>query len=180
MRAAESAKNTSSLIESTIKSVKSGNELTQATQEAFKKNVEISGKIGKLIEEIAAASQEQAQGVGQVSTAVAEMDKVVQANAASAEENASASEELNAQAENMKGFVGQLAALVGGAAVNDTSPVERRLAGIRQRLGTKRSEVKQLTREAPRKPVPKTKAGPGRVKPEEVIPMGEDGGFTDF
>jgi methyl-accepting chemotaxis protein len=180
MRAADAAKNTANLIEGTVKKIGAGSELVNKTNEAFKAVAEKSGKVKNLVGEIAAASQEQAQGVGQVSTAVAEMDKVVQANAASAEENASASEELNAQAENMKGFVGQLAALVGGAAVNDTSPVERRLAGIRQRLGTKRSEVKQLTREAPRKPVPKTKAGPGRVKPEEVIPMGEDGGFTDF
>jgi methyl-accepting chemotaxis protein len=142
---------------------------------------EKSGKVKDLVGEIAAASQEQAQGIGQVSTAVAEMDKVVQANAASSEENASASEELNAQAENMKDFVGQLAALVGGAAVNDTSPVKHRPSGISQRLGTNRSEVRQLTtRELPKKPAPKTKAGPGRVKPEEVIPMGEDGGFADF
>jgi methyl-accepting chemotaxis protein len=64
MRASEAAKNTSALIENTIKAVKKGNELTLATQEAFKRNVGISGKIGKLIDEIAAASQEQAQGVG--------------------------------------------------------------------------------------------------------------------
>ena len=115
MRAAEAAKNTSDLIENTIQSVKSGNELSQATQEAFKKNVEISGKIEKLVEEIAAASQEQAQGIGQVNKAVAEMDKVVQQNAATAEESASASKEMKAQAERMKGYVGELEALVKGS-----------------------------------------------------------------
>ena len=36
------------------------------------------------------------------------MDKVVQTNAANAEESASAAEEMNAQAENMKAFVGEL------------------------------------------------------------------------
>ena len=120
MRAAEAAKNTSSLIENTIKSVKTGNELTQATQEAFKKNVEISSKIGKLVEEIAAASQEQAQGVEQVNKAVAEMDKVTQSTAANAEESASAAEEMNAQAEQMKVFVADLVALVGVANENGT------------------------------------------------------------
>jgi len=45
--------------------------LTRATQEAFNKNVEISGKISKLIDEIAAASQEQAQGISQVGKDVA-------------------------------------------------------------------------------------------------------------
>ncbi|NQU74491.1 MAG: chemotaxis protein, partial [Candidatus Omnitrophica bacterium] len=53
--------------------------------------------------------------MGQVNTAVAEMDKVVQQNAANAEESASASEEMNAQAEQMKGFVAELMALVGGS-----------------------------------------------------------------
>ena len=114
MRAAEAAKNTSSLIENTIKAVKSGNELTLATREAFKKNVEIAGKIGKLIEEIAEASQEQAQGIEQANKAVVDMDKVTQRNAASAEESASAAEEMNAQAEDMKGYISELVALVGG------------------------------------------------------------------
>ncbi len=181
MRAADAAKNTANLIEGTVKKIGAGSGLVDKTNEAFKAVAEKSKKVNDLVGEIAAASQEQAQGVGQVSTAVAEMDKVVQANAASAEENASAGEEMNAQAESMKDFVGQLAALVGGAGVNDASPVKHRPAGISQRLGKNRSEVRQLTTRGERKkPAYKTKAGPGRVKPEEVIPMGEDGGFTDF
>ncbi|TSA07139.1 MAG: chemotaxis protein [Deltaproteobacteria bacterium] len=180
MRAADAAKNTANLIEGTVKKIGAGSGLVNRTNEAFKAVAEKSGKVKDLVGEIAAASQEQAQGIGQVSTAVAEMDKVVQANAASAEENASAGEELNAQAENMKDFVGQLVALVGGAAVNDASPVEHRPAGIRGRFGATGSEVKQLTREGPKKPAHKTKAGPGRVRPEEVIPMGKEQGFADF
>jgi methyl-accepting chemotaxis protein len=180
MRAADAAKNTANLIEGTVKKIGAGSGLVSRTNEAFKAVAEKSGKVKDLVGEIAEASREQAQGVGQVSTAVAEMDKVVQANAASAEENASAGEELNAQAENMKDFVGQLVALVGGAAVNDTSSVRNSLAGISQRLGKNRGEVKQLPRAEPKKPAHKTKAEPGRVRPEEVIPMGGDGGFADF
>ena len=65
----------------------------------------------------AATAQEQARGIGQVNTAVAQMDKVTQQNAANAEESASASEELSAQAESMKEVVSQLMTLVGGAAM---------------------------------------------------------------
>ncbi|MEW5949766.1 MAG: methyl-accepting chemotaxis protein [Thermodesulfobacteriota bacterium] len=180
MRAADAAKNTADLIEGTVKKIGTGSELVDKTNEAFKAVAEKSGKVKELVGEIAVASQEQSQGVGQVSTAVAEMDKVVQANAASAEENSSASEELNAQAENMKDFVGQLVALVGGAAVNGTSPVRNSLAGIRERLGKNRDEIGQLTHEGPKKPVPKPKARPGNVKPEEIIPMGKDDGFANF
>jgi len=62
----EAAKNTSGLIENTIKAVKKGSELTFSTQESFKRNVEISSEIGKLVDEIAVSSQEQAQGIGQI------------------------------------------------------------------------------------------------------------------
>ncbi len=65
--------------------------------------------------EITSASREQAAGIDQVSTAVIEIDTIVQQNSVSAEESASASEEMNAQAEQMKGFVAELVALVGVA-----------------------------------------------------------------
>ncbi|MHB8910304.1 MAG: cache domain-containing protein [Syntrophales bacterium] len=115
LRASEAAKNTSNLIESTMTAVRNGNALTSATQEAFKENAELSGKIGQLVDEIATASEEQAQGIIQVSKAVAEMDKVIQSSAACAEESAAAAEELNAQAEQMKVYVGDLVKVVGGS-----------------------------------------------------------------
>ena len=115
MRAAEAAKNTSRLIESTITAVKKGNDLTASTQEAVKENVAVSEKIGNIVEEIAAASREQAQGIEQVNHAVTQMDKVTQQNAANAEESASAAEELNAQAEHMNESVTQLIDLIGGS-----------------------------------------------------------------
>ena len=114
LRASTAAKNTSNLIENTIKSVKNGKDLTLEAQKAFKENVEVAGKIGKLVEEISAACQEQAQGIGGVSKAVAEMEKLVQKNAASAEESASAAEEMSAQAEQMKVEVQDLVSIVGG------------------------------------------------------------------
>jgi methyl-accepting chemotaxis protein len=114
LRAADAAKNTSELIETTIKAVKNGNEITMATREAFRANAEISGKIGHLVEEIAVASQEQAHGISQVNTAVAVMDKTLQQTASHAEESASAAEELNAQAEQMKIFADDLVQIVGG------------------------------------------------------------------
>lgn len=114
LRAAEAARNTNSLIENTIKSVNQGNELTQATREAFRDNVSNAAKVARLIDEIAAASNEQAQGINQVNKAVSEMDKVTQQTAASAEESASASEEMAGQAKQMRGYVGDLSAVIGG------------------------------------------------------------------
>jgi methyl-accepting chemotaxis protein len=115
LRAAEAARNTSDLIEKTIKAVKNGNECTISTQAAFQANAELSGKIAQLVDEIATASQEQANGISQVNTAVAEMDRVTQRTAANAEESASAAEEMNAQAQQMRSYVEDLAAVVGGS-----------------------------------------------------------------
>jgi methyl-accepting chemotaxis protein len=115
MRASEAAKNTSHLIENTMKAVKKGNELTQSTQDAFKENIEIAVKHTRLIDEIAAASVEQAQGIEQVTAAVAQMNQVTQANAASAEESASAGEELNAQVKQVKGMIQELIAIAGNS-----------------------------------------------------------------
>jgi methyl-accepting chemotaxis protein len=115
MRASEAAKNTSHLIENTIKAVKKGNEITQSTQTAFKENIEIAVKHTRLIEEIAAASLEQAQGIEQVAAAVAQMNHVTQANAASAQESASAGEELNAQVKQVKGMIQELIVIAGNS-----------------------------------------------------------------
>jgi methyl-accepting chemotaxis protein len=114
MRAAEAAKNTAALIEGTVKTVKEGSELVERSTKEFSEVASSIAKMNELVNEIAAASVEQAQGIEQINKAVAEMDKVVQLNAASAEESASASQEMNAQATHMKGFVGDLVALING------------------------------------------------------------------
>ncbi len=114
IRAAEAARSTSSLIENTITTVHKSRELTAQTQEAFKENMEISGKVGSLVDEIAAASQEQAQGIDQIGKAVMEMDKVVQHTASSAEQSAAAAEEMNGQALHMKKYADDLTQIVTG------------------------------------------------------------------
>ncbi len=108
MRAADAAKNTASLIENTIKAVQNGNELTMSTREAFKENIDISGKVAELVDEIAAASNEQAHGIEQINMAVDKMDDMVQQAASNAEESASSSEEMSAEANQMKGYVKDL------------------------------------------------------------------------
>jgi methyl-accepting chemotaxis protein len=102
---------------------------------------EITGsnaKVNSLVGEIAAASNEQAQGIQQVNTAMGQMDKVTQSNAANAEESASAAEELSAQAEQLTSVVGELLALVGGQRATTHMAVgpqlSRRAGGMPQKL----------------------------------------------
>ena len=116
MRAAEAAKNTAGLIESTVGRIRYGTELADEANQAFVEVRQSAEKVGGLVAGIAVASDEQAQGIDQINTAVTEMDKVVQSNAANAEESASASEEMSAQAAEMRQYVDQLEKLVGEAA----------------------------------------------------------------
>jgi methyl-accepting chemotaxis protein len=115
MRAAEAARNTEALIEETVKRVRDGVSLVIRTADGFSQVVASTGKIGELVAEVSAASHEQAQGIGQINTAVNEMDRVVQQNAANAEQSAAAAEELNAQSQQMRVYVSELTSLVGGS-----------------------------------------------------------------
>jgi len=114
MRAADAAKNTAGLIESTVTKVKDGSDFVNATNQSFLEVSKNARKVGELIEEISSASKEQASGIDQVNAAVAEMGKVTQQNAAHAEESASAVGEMSAQAEQINGLIANLEALVGG------------------------------------------------------------------
>jgi methyl-accepting chemotaxis protein len=127
MRSAEAAKDTSGMIEESVKNANSGVEIATEVGKVLEEIVEGITKTTNLVGEIAAASQEQSQGIDQVNTAVTQMDKVTQANAANAEESASASEELSAQAEQMNGIVQELSALVGGSSQVNTSRPARTL-----------------------------------------------------
>lgn len=144
MRAAEAAKNTAGLIEGTVGKVKEGSDLVTKTATVFSQLAGSTGKVKELVSEITAASGEQAQGVDQINKAVSEMNNVTQQTAANAEESASAAEELNAQSEQMKGVVGELVALVGGAQgsngrlaakAHPVGGLKPRLATMRQSLG---------------------------------------------
>ena len=115
MRSAEAAKNTSSLIEQSVKNAQTGVEISGEVAKSLDGIVSSIGKTTGLVDEIANASREQARGVTQVNSAVSQIDKVTQQNAASAEESASASEELNAQADAMEDAVQRVVALVEGA-----------------------------------------------------------------
>lgn len=78
--------------------------------------------LDEVMRQIASASTEQSQGVSEVNTAVGELDKVTQSNAASAEENASAAEELAQQVESLQRVVGDLRQLMSGSGKPNVAP----------------------------------------------------------
>jgi len=113
LRAADAARNTAVLIEGTVTKTKEGTTLVVETNDAFIEVATDTDKVGNLISEIAAASIEQAQGIEQINTAVNEIDKVTQQNAANAEESAASSGQMTAQAGHLQKMVDRLVALVG-------------------------------------------------------------------
>ena len=115
IRSAEAAKNTADLIASTIVNINSGAEMVSDTAENFKTVEHHSSKVAQLVSEVAEASREQSQGIGQITTAMSEMDKVTQSNAASAEDAASAAGQLALQAGNLLAAVHEMDALAHGA-----------------------------------------------------------------
>jgi len=113
MRTLDAAKNTTSLIEGTVKKIRNGSDIAEKANKTFGRVAVASKEAGELVSKISVACNEQSHAVEQIKQAVVEMDKVVQKNAASAEESASVAEEMNAQAEQIKGYVDELVALVG-------------------------------------------------------------------
>ncbi|MEH6472352.1 MAG: methyl-accepting chemotaxis protein [Halopseudomonas sp.] len=64
------------------------------------------GKTADLVQEIAAASGEQAAGVGQINSAISQMDQITQQNASASEELAATSEEMSGQAVRLQQLMG--------------------------------------------------------------------------
>ena len=114
-RSAAAARETAQKIDVAIASARRGTERSAEVARSLK---EITDKViatDMLVGQIATAAGEQAQGVTQVNTALAQMDRIAQSNAASAEQSATAAEQLDAQATSMKRSVSRLEGLVGRA-----------------------------------------------------------------
>lgn len=135
-KSAVAAKDTASLIQDSLQKAGTGAKLAEGCGGVLQEIVANVKKVTNLINEIAAASQEQAQGTAQIGKAMEQMDTVTQQNAANAEETASASEELFSQAEVLMELVEKVSSVVGvnGHAGAGLKPASTRAAGQTNRL----------------------------------------------
>ena len=106
IRSAEAAKSTAALIEEGVHASATGVALNTESLKALQDIDAQMDKIGEMLAEIATASNEQNQGVGQITTSIEQVNQTTQSAAANAEESAATSEELSAQAAQMQGIVG--------------------------------------------------------------------------
>ncbi|MDA8165511.1 MAG: methyl-accepting chemotaxis protein, partial [Desulfobacteraceae bacterium] len=187
MRAAEAAKNTAVLIETTTRKVGEGEEMVNRTNGDFAEVAKIVINVESLVAGIAGASKEQSQGIEQINKAIAEIDKVTEETAAGAEESAGASEEMTAQAESLKSLVQDLMALVKGGSLRAAARggltsipggADPRPSGWREKParvhGPHLPDAKKL--------LPGNISGNGqpRKSAEEVIPLKEKEEYEDF
>jgi len=97
-RSAAAAKEIKTLISDSVSKVETGTKLVDQAGDTMDEIVSSVKKVSDLIAEIAAASQEQSAGIGQINTAVAQMEQVVQQNASLVEEASAATESMKEQA----------------------------------------------------------------------------------
>ncbi len=133
-RCAKAAQETSALIEDSTKKSERGvrvnEDVVKNLQQILKQAQLVDGRLQEIsgnatqvdqrVAEIAGASGEQSQGVEQINTALSQMEKVTQSNAASAEQTSAAVTELSGQAHTLKDIAHQLLAVMGMAAQGST------------------------------------------------------------
>lgn len=104
-KSSEASKDTTELIENSIRSVKEGTDIANETANSLNLIAESSEKSAQLLKQISAASQTQAESVTQIREGVEQISSVVQSSAATAQESAASSEELSGQAQLLKELV---------------------------------------------------------------------------
>ena len=105
-RSAQAAKEIKSLIGASVEKVDSGSRLVADAGQTMQEIVGSVQRVSDIIGEITAASAEQSDGIGQVSSAVTQLDRMTQQNAALVEQGAAAAESLKEQAVRLAGAVG--------------------------------------------------------------------------
>jgi len=106
-RCAKAAGETSQMIENNNKQIHEGAAIATETSGKLDTIVDQAEKTAGLINDIAIASNEQAQGIQQISLGLQQIDSVTQQNTAGAEETASVSREMSSSASTLQTLVGQ-------------------------------------------------------------------------
>lgn len=105
VKSSEAAKNTTTLVQETVKSINEGNKTLELTAHSLNNVVIGSENINNMIYEVSRNSQEQSSSIEQIMCGIEQISIVVQKNSALAEEDAATSEELSGQAQELHSLV---------------------------------------------------------------------------
>lgn len=136
VRSAQASDGTQRLIENALNKIKAGVELVNQTAKDFKVMVESASKSTTLVTEISEGSQEQRDGLGQISEAVNQIDRVVQKNAEQASEGVAISESLDQQAGELRQCMGDLSGtLMGGHERKEAQKLVKKALNLAKKKG---------------------------------------------
>jgi methyl-accepting chemotaxis protein len=178
-RCAQAAKETAAKIEDAGLKSAHGVQISGKVAQSLQEIVGKARQVDELAAEVAAASQEQSQGIAQVNTAVSQMDKVTQSNAANAEESASAAEELNAQADALKDAVSELLQLVDGRQASHNGMAKASSVKHEHKV-QKMASAKVSQMHTPARHNGGSHPALGAVKARQTSPLPLEGDFKDF
>ncbi|EPC01244.1 hypothetical protein L861_11765 [Litchfieldella anticariensis FP35 = DSM 16096] len=146
-RSSDASRDIRELIDTSVARTQSGADLVKSTGRTMQEIVESIERITDVIGEISTGAKEQSQGIGQVNTAITELDNMTQHNAAMVEESSTAADEMREQVERMN-------ALLASFRLNDDMPT---------RDGSTFIPLESTS----------TKRPPAHVKPAQVAPSSQ-------
>ncbi len=147
-RSAKAAKETAELIEGSVQKTANGATIASDTAESLQQISAQVTKVSDLAEEIAAASDEQANGIEQINQGIGQIDSVTQQNTANAEESAASAEELSGQATQLQGMLRRFR-LKQSTTLQATAPVAPRQAPQTSGWGSAPAQPRQHQAGAP-------------------------------
>jgi methyl-accepting chemotaxis protein len=165
MRSAEAAKNTSNLIEESVKNAEGGVSINQEVLSNLREINDQVNKVSEVMAEIASASDQQSQGIDQITTSVSQMSDMTQQNAANSEESAASAVELDNLAHKMQKMVD--AFNIGQQTISQTSisDLSKHAEDLKTKLSKKLASYKEKAKS--------TKPN-GRDNPAKMIPFEDD------
>ena len=101
-KSSEAAKNTTALIENSIKAVKDGTDIAGETREALSEVITAVDESSVMIQSISANALKEAEQISHIRSSVDEISSVVHSNSAAAEESSAASEQLSSLASTLE------------------------------------------------------------------------------
>ncbi len=176
-RSADAARNTTEMIQESVRNAGNGVEVARRLSDALNQTVANAGKVAGLVAEIAGACTQQAQGIEQINTAVAQMDTVTQSNASDAANSASAAQQLSAQVAETHQMVQELMALVGGtgdSAERGKRTFSQSITPRNSRKGALLASDQSSGTSRKTSIVSSQKQGQSVLKPDQVIPLDDD------
>jgi len=169
-RSAAAAREIKSLIGASVDKVESGSRLVANAGDTMAEIVSSVQRVSDIIGEITAASAEQSDGIGQVNTAVIQLDRMTQQNAALVEQSAAAAESLKDQAMRLSGVMGSFN--LGAASTRMIEPSPVKVAAVR-------APAEPIARPSATSPSAPAKASQGSADRATASPSRPDAAVSD-